>query len=86
MQKKGLFHKLKEMFFGTGNEAEFEEIEDLLVESDLGYKTAVKVTEALRAEAKKGRPQDPRGTPDRARRTSCGPCSSSRNSLGRSCV
>ncbi|MEI8095013.1 MAG: signal recognition particle-docking protein FtsY [Spirochaetales bacterium] len=53
--KKGLFQQLREKFFGTGNEADFEEMEDLLLEADLGYKTAKFVTSALRDEAKKGR-------------------------------
>ncbi len=54
MAKKGLFHHLRELFFGPGNEAEFEEIEDTLVEADLGYKTAHYLSERLRELSKKG--------------------------------
>ncbi len=54
MAKKGLFHHLRELFFGPGNEAEFEAIEDTLVEADLGYKTAHFLAQALREEARKG--------------------------------
>jgi len=53
--KKGLFQQLRERFFGPGNQAEFEEIEDLLLEADLGYKTAKAVCESLRDLAKKGK-------------------------------
>jgi fused signal recognition particle receptor len=53
--KKGLFQQLRERFFGPGNQAEFEEIEDLLLEADLGYKTATAVCESLRDLAKKGK-------------------------------
>jgi fused signal recognition particle receptor len=53
--KKGLFQQLRDVFFGPSNEAEFEEIEDLLVEADLGYKTAKSVTATLREAARSGR-------------------------------
>ena len=53
--KKGLFQQLRERFFGPGNEAEFEEIEDLLLEADLGYKTSKAVCESLRELAKTGK-------------------------------
>jgi fused signal recognition particle receptor len=55
MQKKGLFQKLRDLFFGGGNDEAFEGIEDLLIEADLGYKTASALTEELRARAKAGK-------------------------------
>jgi len=57
MQKKGLFQKLRELFLGSGREEDFEAIEDLLIEADLGYKTATALTEELRQAAKAGRLQ-----------------------------
>ncbi len=55
MQKKGLFHRLRELFFGVGNDAAFDDIEDALIEADLGYKTASALTQQLREVAKAGR-------------------------------
>jgi fused signal recognition particle receptor len=55
MQKKGLFQKLFSLFFGPGNDEDFEGIEDLLIEADLGYKTASAITEELRQIAKSGK-------------------------------
>lgn len=60
MKKKGLFDKIRE-FFGVGQEQEafFEGIEDVLIEGDMGYKTAADVTDRLRVKAKEGRLKDP---------------------------
>ena len=55
MQKKGLFQKLFGLFFGPGNQEAFEGIEDLLIEADLGYKTASALTEELKQIAKSGK-------------------------------
>lgn len=55
MQKKGLFHRLRELFFGVGNDQAFDDIEDALIEADLGYKTAAALTQQLREVAKAGR-------------------------------
>src|SRR5512141_172036 len=55
MKKKGLFQKLFGLFFGPGNDEAFEEIEDLLIEADLGYKTASSLTAELRQIAKTGK-------------------------------
>jgi len=55
MQKKGLFQKLFGLFFGTGNDEAFEGIEDLLIEADLGYKTASAITAELRTIARAGK-------------------------------
>ena len=55
MQKKGLFQKLFGLFFGPGNDEAFEAIEDLLIEADLGYKTASGLTLELRQIAKSGK-------------------------------
>jgi fused signal recognition particle receptor len=55
MQKKGLFHRLRELFFGAGNDEAFDDIEDTLIEADLGYKTASALTQQLREVAKAGR-------------------------------
>ena len=55
MQKKGLFQKLKDLFFAGGNDEDFEGIEDLLIEADLGYKTASALTQELRVIAKSGK-------------------------------
>jgi fused signal recognition particle receptor len=55
MQKKGLFQKLFGLFAGAGNEEAFEGIEDLLIEADLGYKTATALTAELRQNAKAGK-------------------------------
>ena len=55
MQKKGLFQKLRDLFFGAGDGQAFDEIEDLLIEADLGYKTASALTDQLREVAKAGR-------------------------------
>lgn len=55
MQKKGLFQKLLGLFFGAGNDEDFEAIEDLLIEADLGYKTASALTAELRQIARSGR-------------------------------
>jgi fused signal recognition particle receptor len=52
MQKKGLFHRLRELFFGAGNDQAFDDIEDALIEADLGYKTASALTQQLREVAK----------------------------------
>lgn len=52
MQKKGLFSRLKDLFFGPGNQLDFEAIEDILIEADLGYRTAQAVGEELRSLAK----------------------------------
>ncbi len=52
MQKKGLFQKLKDLFFGGGSDEAFEAIEDLLIEADLGYKTASFLTAELRVIAR----------------------------------
>jgi fused signal recognition particle receptor len=57
MAKKGLFQKLRDLFFGGGNDETFEAIEDLLIEADLGYKTASALTEELRRIAKTGKLQ-----------------------------
>lgn len=55
MQKKGLFQKLRELFFAGGNDQAFDDIEDLLIEADLGYKTAAVLTSQLREAAKADR-------------------------------
>lgn len=55
MQKKGLFQRLRELLMGGGNEETFENIEDLLIEADLGYKTATALTDELRKAAQSGR-------------------------------
>ena len=57
MAKKGLFQKLRDLFFGGGNDETFEAIEDLLIEADLGYKTASALTNDLRQIAKTGKLQ-----------------------------
>ncbi len=58
--KKGLFDKIRG-FFGIGQEKEefFENIEDVLIEGDMGYKTAADVTDRLRVRAKEGRLKQP---------------------------
>ena len=55
MQKKGLFQKVLGLFFGPGNEEAFEAIEDVLIEADLGYKTASGLTAELRQIARSGK-------------------------------
>lgn len=55
MQKKGFFRKLRELFFGNENEETFEAIEDLLIEADLGYKTASALASELKTIARSGR-------------------------------
>lgn len=55
MQKKGFFQKLRDLFFGNGSDETFEAIEDLLIEADLGYKTASSLTAELRTIARSGR-------------------------------
>jgi fused signal recognition particle receptor len=55
MQKKGLFQNLIGLFFRTGNQQAFEDIEDLLIEADMGYKTASFLTEELRVLSKTGK-------------------------------
>jgi len=55
MQKKGLFQRLRDLFFGGGNDEAFEAIEDLLIEADFGYKTASALTDELRQIAKAGK-------------------------------
>lgn len=55
MQKKGFFRKLRELFFGNENEETFEAIEDLLIEADLGYKTASALAAELKEIARSGR-------------------------------
>lgn len=52
MQRKGLFSRLKDLFFGAGRLQDLEELEDILIEADLGYKTAQAVTAELRSLAK----------------------------------
>jgi fused signal recognition particle receptor len=54
--KKGLAAKLRSLF-GIGVETEqfYEELEDSLVEADLGASVAVEVSDALRAAARSGR-------------------------------
>lgn len=55
MQKKGFFQKLRDLFFGGESDETFEAIEDLLIEADLGYKTASALTAELRTIARSGR-------------------------------
>lgn len=55
MQKKGFFRKLRELFFGDENEETFEAIEDLLIEADLGYKTASALAADLKTIARSGK-------------------------------
>ena len=55
MPKKGLFQRLVGLFFGGGDDETFESIEDLLIEADLGYRTASSLTSALRQVAKTGK-------------------------------
>jgi len=55
VQKKGLFQKVLGLFFGPGNEEAFEAIEDVLIEADLGYKTASGLTAELRQIARSGK-------------------------------
>ena len=55
MQKKGLFQNLIGLFFRSENQQAFEDIEDLLIEADLGYKTASFLTEELRVLSKTGK-------------------------------
>ncbi len=55
MQKTGLFQKLRDLFFGARNSQDFDDIEDLLIEADLGYKTASALTEQLKEVAQSGR-------------------------------
>lgn len=55
MEKKGLFRKLFGLLFGAGNDEAFEGIEDLLIEADLGYRTASTLTAELKAIAKSGK-------------------------------
>lgn len=55
MKKKGLFSSLKELFFGPGHEDFYEEMEDILLEADLGVRTAVEVGNRLKALAKSDR-------------------------------
>jgi len=43
------------LFFGAGNDEAFESIEDLLIESDLGYKTSSALTAELRQIARSGK-------------------------------
>ncbi|TVQ37955.1 MAG: signal recognition particle-docking protein FtsY [Spirochaetaceae bacterium] len=54
--KKGLSVKLRQILgIGPTNEAFFEELEDLLVEADLGGAVAMEVADTLRREARKER-------------------------------
>ena len=54
--KKGLAVKLRQILgIGPATEAFFEELEDLLVEADLGGAVAMEVADALRDEARKER-------------------------------
>jgi fused signal recognition particle receptor len=54
--KKLLGEKLKKLFGKTGSDDEyFEELEDALIESDLGVKTAMEIVDLLRERAKKDR-------------------------------
>ena len=54
MKKKSLFQKLRDLVFGDQDDETFEGIEDLLIEADLGYKTASALTEEFRQGVKKG--------------------------------
>lgn len=55
-KKKGLGARLKALFgIGKGTEEFFEELEDILIEGDLGARVALEVVEELRDEIKKER-------------------------------
>ncbi len=59
MAGKSLGDKLRALFSSSGWTDEiFEELEDLLVEGDLGAREAMRVTEELQKQVKKDRPQD----------------------------
>ena len=52
--KKSFGSRLKTLFgIKTLNEEFFEELEDMLIEGDLGAKTAIELSDALRDQAKK---------------------------------
>ena len=55
MHKKGFFRKLRDLFFGNESDETFEAMEDLLIEADLGYKTASALTAELRTIARSGK-------------------------------
>lgn len=52
IQKKGLFNQLREKFFGPDNKPDLEEMHDILIEADLGVKTANAVIDELKTLAK----------------------------------
>jgi fused signal recognition particle receptor len=54
MPPSGLFQRLKAFFF-SGSTPSLEELEDILIESDLGYKTAMALSEELNLIAKAGK-------------------------------
>jgi len=55
MPKPGLFQRLRDLFFGSQSSQAFEDIEDLLIEADFGYRTASSLANTLREAAKEGR-------------------------------
>lgn len=55
MHKKGFFRKLRDLFFGKESDETFEAIEDLLIEADLGYRTASALSAELRTIARSGK-------------------------------
>ena len=57
--KKGFFTKLKEVFTGKPIDDEmYEELEDLLIQSDLGFDMTLRVIEELEERVKKAKAKD----------------------------